>query len=389
MTTLRSAPPALIPPAAGTPQAAAPGPRRIGWADTAKGVCILLVVLWHVVAKQYLQLDWRLALPVPGAWGALGELLLPLRMPLFFAISGMFALGAVNRPWRVVARSRVARFLYLYVLWLLVHTALLSTTPDFPTDRATSATGLLEQLTVTPSNLWYLYALALYFVIAKLTRRFPRILVLGPALALSVLASADLVAAPGNRAGLYQNLVFFLVGLYFRPAVERLAAAADWRLLVLTGGVYGSALLAMTVTRSQDVPGVWPLVSATATVFGVTAAAVLSRWNALARLLTGIGRQTLPIYVVHMPVLALLGLALAGPLSRLEGPWPTVVAVVQPLVLTGAVTWICLLLHRVLGAAGAGRVLFDMPGRRTERGPAPQPSFTEPPIGRSATRLWR
>ncbi|GIH99660.1 acyltransferase family protein [Planobispora takensis] len=386
MTALRPAPPVPSPPAGGTPPAA-PGPRRIGWADTAKGVCILLVVLWHVVAKQYLRLDWRLGLPIPGAWGALGELLLPLRMPLFFAVSGMFALGAVNRPWRVVARSRVARFLYLYVLWLLAHTALLNTTPGFPTDRAADALGLLEQLTITPSNLWYLYALALYFVIAKLTRRFPRILVLGLALALSVLASADLLAAPGNRAGLYQNLVFFLGGLYFRPAVERLAAAADWRLLVLTGGVYGSALLAMTLTRSQDVPGVWPLVSAAATVFGVTAAAVLSRWSAPARLLRSIGRQTLPIYVMHMPILALLGLALAGPLSGLAGPWRAVAALVQPLVLTAAVAGICLLLHRGLHAAGAGRILFDLPGRRTERGPAPQPPFTGPPAGRSATRL--
>src|SRR5258705_13881892 len=91
---------------------------RVGWADTAKGVCILLVVLWHVIMKHYLKVDWRhLPVPIPGAWGILGDQLLTLRMPLFFTVSGMFAVGAYHRKWHVVARSRIAKFLYLYLLW--------------------------------------------------------------------------------------------------------------------------------------------------------------------------------------------------------------------------------------------------------------------------------
>ena len=112
---------------------------RESWADVAKGACILLVVLWHVITKHYLQVDWRLAVPLPGAWGLLGEQLLPLRMPLFFAISGMFAAGAVSRSWRVLARSKVAKFGYLYAVWLLIHTAVLTLVPDFDTARAGGA----------------------------------------------------------------------------------------------------------------------------------------------------------------------------------------------------------------------------------------------------------
>jgi len=106
-------------------------------------------------------------------------------MPLFFAISGVFATNAVQRPWRRVARGRIAKFLYLYAVWLLIHTAVLAAAPDFPTDRATSVWGLLEQLTITPSNLWYLYALALYFAFAKAVRRLPRLVVVMPAAATS------------------------------------------------------------------------------------------------------------------------------------------------------------------------------------------------------------
>src|SRR4029453_16862088 len=67
----------------------APRAARAQWADIVKGYCIILVVLWHVIMKQYLQIDWHVSVPLPGAWGAFGEQFLPLRMPVFFTVSGM------------------------------------------------------------------------------------------------------------------------------------------------------------------------------------------------------------------------------------------------------------------------------------------------------------
>ncbi|WP_253289887.1 pyridoxal-phosphate dependent enzyme [Verrucosispora sioxanthis] len=229
----RPAPGGTMPTSAGT---------RLAWADVAKGGCILLVLLWHVIVKDYLQIDWRLDVPVPGAWGTLGELLLPMRMPLFFTISGLFAASAVQRPWRSVARPRVARFLYLYGAWLMIHTAVLALAPDFPTDRANDLGALVAQLTVTPSNLWYLYALALYFVLAKALRRVRPAVLLAAAGTLSAVASAGLVDTPGNRAGLYQNLVFFLAGLHLRGYVLRWADAVTGRRALLAAGAYAVGL---------------------------------------------------------------------------------------------------------------------------------------------------
>ncbi|GAB3933088.1 hypothetical protein GCM10027614_03390 [Micromonospora vulcania] len=300
--------------------------------------------------------------------GALGEQFLPLRMPLFFTISGVFAANAVLRPWRVVARSRVAGFLYLYALWLLIHTAILALAPDLPTDRATSLLGLLEQLTITPSNLWYLYALALYFTIAKTVRRVPRALVLVPAAALSAVAAAGLLDTPGNRAGLYQNLVFFLAGLHLRPQIERWAATANRRRLVLTAGAYVLALAAMAVAGAQRWFGVWPLVSVVAVAFGVTAAARLGRWPALGDRLATLGRITLPIYVIHMPVLALLHRLLHAPVSGLDGVGQGLIVLGYPILLTGLVIGVSLALHRGLLAVHA-RWLFALP---TSRRPAPR-----------------
>ncbi|WP_309232074.1 acyltransferase [Micromonospora tarensis] len=337
--------------------------QRAQWADAAKGVCIILVVLWHVVMKNYLQVDWHIGVPVPGLWGTLGEQFLPLRMPLFFTISGVFAANAVHRPWRVVARARIAGFLYLYALWLLIHTAVLAAVPQLPTDRASSALGLLEQLTITPSNLWYLYALALYFTIAKATRRAPRALLLAPAAALSAVAAAGLLDTPGNRAGLYQNLVFFLAGLFLRPRIHRWATTANRRRLVLTTAGYALALAAMAAAGAQRWFGVWPAVSVLAVIFGIAAAAQLARWSALGEPLARLGRITLPIYVIHMPVLALLHRLLLVPVSELGRSAQGLIVLGYPVLLTGVVIGLSLAVHRGLLAARAGW-LFALPGPR-------------------------
>jgi threonine dehydratase len=122
---------------------------RQRWADVAKGLCIVLVVLWHVTRKDYLQLPLDPSLPVAGAWGRFSEVLLPVRMPLFFLISGLFAARQLDRPWPRVWSDRVAPLLYLFVLWTLVHTLVLRLAPGFDTAVAHSPGELLVQLTVT------------------------------------------------------------------------------------------------------------------------------------------------------------------------------------------------------------------------------------------------
>ncbi|MFI6762198.1 acyltransferase family protein [Micromonospora sp. NPDC050417] len=339
---------------------------RVRWADVAKGVCIILVVSWHVVIKHYLQITWHLGVPLPGLWGKLGEQLLPLRMPLFFTISGVFAANAVTRPWRATARSRIAQFLYLYAIWLLIHTAILALAPQLPTDRANSVSGLLEQLTITPSNLWYLYALALYFTFAKVAYRLPPAVLLTAAAALSVITAAGLLATPGNRGGVYQNLVFFLAGLHLRPYVERWAATATRRRLGLTFAVYAVALVAMAVAGAETWPGVWLLVSVTAVLFGITAAVRVGQWRVVGGALASLGRRTLPVYVIHMPVLALLHRLLVGPLSELGDAGQFLVALGDPILLTSVVVALCLTIHRGLVAISA-RWLFELPRWRTGR----------------------
>jgi uncharacterized membrane protein YcfT len=336
---------------------------RAGWADVAKGSCILLVVLWHVIMKHYLQIDWDLPAPIPGAWGMLGDQLLPLRMPVFFTISGFLAATAAARPWRVVARGRIARFYYLYVIWFVVHTTVLALVPDFDTLAARTAMSVLAQLTITPTNLWYLLALAVYFVIAKLTRTVPAAVVLVSAFLLSATASAGWLAAPGNRGQLYQNLFFFLAGLRLKAWIEQWARRANLPVLLAGGTAYLLVMLAIRASGAGTWFGVRPAVSVLAVLVGIAAAVQLERLRPIARGLIHLGRSTLPIYVIHMPLLALLHAALLDAFSGAGTPVQILLAVTLPAALTALLVTVCLTLHRWLTAVGA-TWLFGLPRRR-------------------------
>lgn len=329
--------------------------QRAVWADVAKGVCILLVVLWHTVNKSYLRIEWTSAGPFPALWGVFGDALMTLRMPLFFAISGMFALSAHRRPWREVVRSRVAKFLYLYLAWMIVHTAVFWFTPEFDTLSARGVGEFAEQFLVTPPNLWYLYALALYFTAAKLLTRIPVPVVLGAAALLAVVTAAGAFDTPGNRGSLLQNFVFFLLGLHLRPWAERLAETTTWRRAGAVGLLYATALAAMLVLSAQRVPTVWTLVSLLALVSGLSVTPLLGRVALIGEGLAWLGRRTLPIYVIHMPLLALLHTGV----SPLLGPSPLVVAALYPALATTALVAACLLADRVLPPW-----LTDLPARR-------------------------
>ena len=64
---------------------------RLAWPDLARGACMVLVVLLHSdhAVRHIGENDEHLHL--------LNELLVPLRQPLFFLISGMLGAGILSR----------------------------------------------------------------------------------------------------------------------------------------------------------------------------------------------------------------------------------------------------------------------------------------------------
>lgn len=350
---------------------------RLRWPDVAKGACILLVVLHHVTTKHAAALVPEDLAVVGQAWLGLSHGLKPLRMPLFFALSGFFAARAVHRPWDTGLRRRVVASAWTYTVWLVLLLGFFALESTLPLNRTQDLRELVGDLLWASTGLWFLHALAVYALLALATRRLPAPVVVGAAAVLSALASplaAALAVEETNRTASLAHLVWFLVGARLPRLVEQVVAARPSRLLpgLLAAYVGLAALRALVgLPTSTEVL----VVAAVGVPVGLAASVWLAGVAPLATPLEWLGQRTLPVYVLHVPLLALLHhlpvrLEALGP-----GPVGALTAASYPLLVTAVVCAGCLAVHRLLLGLGAG-LLFAPPARLAGgRAAAPGPAW--------------
>ncbi|MBC3190807.1 acyltransferase family protein [Pseudonocardia sp. C8] len=327
-------------------------PGRTVWVDAAKGLCIVLVVLHHAV--MFLEPQGL----VPGPLYLLNTAIASLRMPLFFLASGLFLASVLNRPWRVLLHKRVALFAWLYLLWTCLQYAVLAALPHGiapPLATQTWERLLLSPLLPAPS-MWFLYALALFSVAARLLRRVPAAVLLTATGVLSAVAAAGMLEFPSFAWGSMSRYAFFFVlGWHGRALVERLAAATSPLRVLVAAVVAAGAATASVVFGLRDIPGVAFGLNVVAVTGGVLAAAELARWR-IGRVAIGLGRRTLPIYLANILVIGVLTTLLAG--VRLPAPAQYVLVAL----VTATTVVLTLGVQRLLLTVRAGW-LYDLPGR--------------------------
>ena len=342
-----------------SPAAAAGG--RLLWPDVAKGACILLVVLHHVILKDYIFLVGAVFDPIEDTWHDLTYALKPVRMPLFFAVSGFFAASAVARPWRSSWRRIVSGY-YLYVVWLGVYVGVYSLEREIPANRVVSLADLFGELAWAASSMWFLYALAVYFVVAKLFRGVPPAVVVGAAAALSVSVSA-LGIEENNRFSVLVHLVYFLAGASY-PQVLRRIAGLRLSAAALAGLVLAYAGAAAVVLYS-GLP--WSPTAFAASMIGIPLGILLAVRVSGSRVghgLAWVGRRTLRVYVLHLIVLVVL---VQLPLALGErGALGLLAALGYPVLMTGLVVLACFGLHEALVRLRCGW-LFALPSALDRR----------------------
>lgn len=276
---------------------------REDWVDVAKGVAIVLVVSFHAVvfpANLGLAQNWR----------DVASVLDTFRMPLFFFTSGLFAARALHGSLRELWGTRVARLLWLFVLWSVLWFAVFYAAPPLGTSRIGQRPGELVLMFVSPNqNTWYVYALALYLVVAWLVRRLPAAVQVGAAALLAVAFDVGLLdSANGAVDRIGRGLVWFLLAVHLGPRARALAPRVRWWHPLIGLALYGGATAVVEVGRLQGVPFARLALAALAVLAGCTLAVVLSR-AAGTDWLRALGRRTLGVYLVHFYVI--LGLCLA------------------------------------------------------------------------------
>ncbi len=317
---------------------------RLEWVDLVKGLAIVLVAVFHAGRLMHQ------AGLVGDTWIQVNQVFSLLRMPVFFAASGLFLGSVVRRTWPELWRTRLSLLVWPFAVWLLVRFAWFQLVP-LPSRPSENEVGRLLASAYAPANgLWFLHALVLFTVLAKVTRGVPRWvqLVLAGAVSAALLGPVDLPWTYAERLGTYY--VFFVGAGLFGPRLRAGVATTTAR----TRRSWLVALAAATaayVLLPQPFAGLLLLpVGGLAVMAGFHSAAAVSGTRA-GSWLVGLGRRTLPVYVAHLIVLGGLTTALLAAEVELVGTVHEVWVLPACAALAIAVS---LVVHRALVRAGLG-----------------------------------
>lgn len=297
-----------------------PARPRLDWPDVAKGVSILGVVLLHVSLAVPQGMDTLAA--------NLNHVLDPLRMPLFFLVSGFFSVKVLNFSLPELFTRRLWFFLVPYLLWVPVE--LWFKFREYQMFDGTPMPGIgtyLEHIFEARNMYWFLFALTVFNLFLWCTRRLPAwagiLASFTPILLLPLHSDLHMV----GKAVLY--LPAFMIGVHLRARIaDHAENALSPRRFLPAAGAYlaGFALLALWAVYADRVTLEIPWLLPGAETVGhaevrlvvnmavqllmipsaIAVAVALSKVPVLADLLKFLGRHTLVIYLGHPIALTVL-----------------------------------------------------------------------------------
>ena len=321
---------------------------RIDWVDTAKGICIIFVVMMHSV------LGVEAAAGETGWMHAVVAFAAPFRMPDFFLISGLFLANVIRRDWKLYLDRKVVHFAYFYVLWMTIQFVIKA--PVFASEIGWSAVPVayLEGFIQPFGTLWFIYMLPVFFVIAKLAHdvRLPwQVMLAGAAL---------LHVAPIHTGSVIvdefaSRFVFFYAGYVFAPAIFRLADWARERL--------GTSLLFLAcwaLVNGSLVAAGWSALPLVSLLLGAAGAIAIILTSALlaqagtAGFLRHFGKNSIVIYLAFFFPMAVSRVLL------LKMGWFDIGT--TSLLVTGIGVLAPMILYWLIQLTGIGNFLFERPG---------------------------
>lgn len=367
---------------------------RMDWVDIIKATSVVLVVLLHVTQSLSFAVDGT---AIAGFWNGVMTFLEPLRMPVFFVVSGILASSAVKRPW-AFTKARTIGILYLYLLWhtLLTWFAILVDLIAKGYTEGMVAGALHDyvfQIFLTPGGYWYFYALVLYFVLARLLRNVNPWLVLGVAASLNlarplVTGTINEVLAPlgvsNMMAAVVMNAVYFLAGVYLVQFFKDYALRNDSQLLVGTATVAILGSVARLISPQVAAVSFLPI----AIAWVLTAILVAVRLQHNERVVAFgryVGPRTLPIFVIQFVVLDVVYTVLGQYGAPLLNGSP-LLQLLYPILLTLAIIAMSLWIYDQAIARRGWRRLFKAPDAWTAK-PVVAPKVPAERDGRSTGEL--
>lgn len=273
---------------------------RIEWIDIAKGFCILFVVIGHFSG----WVDSFFANGTDTITSHIVNLFNPLRMPLFFLISGYLA----QKHYRGSLRENSPKTLGLFLIYIFWETALyfrplISNIANF---------HLREYLSVIflPGILWFIWALPVFYMLAwinyKILQKYEYVILI-PLIYIS-LDSLDVtrfifdVFHVDNKTldATLNKAIWFFCGLFFKDFWNAIIANSSGKKFMISIIIF--VTLSEAAIRFDIMDTARTVLAPVALYTSAQLLGIINPSNWIAKIFARIGRDTLPVYVLHLAI---------------------------------------------------------------------------------------
>ncbi|WP_070151540.1 acyltransferase family protein [Sphingobium phenoxybenzoativorans] len=323
---------------------------RLSWVDLAKGMAVFLVVMHH--SSIYERSIFSLGMDNDLIWSKVELVFYNIRMPLFFLISGFLASGIASRGKDQLKLRSALPLTYAYLLWSLI---LMQIAPNWPDEGIGQAIGWrpIADIAMGSTLAWYLWAIVLSFLLAWLMRRLPVPVALILSILLGVFLETHDHVLGGRFPTLGRLLPFYMIGIRCPEMVLTIVRRRKSRAIIVVLFAYimlHRYFTSIWADYARDLLGL---------VIGLMTAAWAAKISPrLSAAIGWLGRRTLPVYVMHFPIVAILGGASVRALGSLSTAHP--LAIVYTPALAAITVALCLAIHIGLLRMRCGW-LFTMP----------------------------
>lgn len=282
---------------------------RLSWPDVSRGLSIIGVLILHV----------GMAVPygTETALHKMNDEFAPLRMPLFFLVSGFFAVKVLRMSFVELCTKRLWFLAVPFVFWTPIERWLKAAELHYAYEKAFPIRKVYVEAVLTGQGIyWFLHALIAFTVILWATKFAPvwvsyvivAVSVLGPGLLLSPWTQEHLPALAGLVGHPYLPFLIkylcylppFLLGSLLRPHIANFAQNAfhPFAMFIAAAGLWmGYSLLHAPEGPWKDTTNI--VSSLLFLPLAVSVAVFLGYVPLLGKGIGFIGRHTLQIYIGH------------------------------------------------------------------------------------------
>ena len=204
---------------------------RVAWVDYSKGICIFAVVTLYSAEAA------KAALGDPGWMQYWVDFARPFRMPDFFLISGLFLARVIDRPWSTYLDKKVLHYSYFFLLWSGINLIIYNLIKGESFAPPQLIIKYWSMISSWPFHmLWFIQMLPAYFLLTRLVRKIPKLVVLLAAVLLQAFNPFDTGRTIVDE--FWHRYVYFFVGYAYAHLFFELAHWLQSRkipgLLILT-----------------------------------------------------------------------------------------------------------------------------------------------------------